>query len=73
MSDDNIVLAGFDIGIPETLSVRRVVYDYCKASWGELQTELENKNWSPMDLLEVDTAEPFFAQSMSAAVSRHIP
>ena len=63
--DHNMVLAGFNIGVPETLSVRRVVYDYSKASWGELQSELENMDWSPMDVLYVDTAEQFFAQSVS--------
>ena len=73
MSDHNMVLAGFNIGVPETLMVKRVVYAYYKASWGELQTELENMDWSPMGVLDVDTAEQFFARSVSAALSRHIP
>ena len=31
ISDHNMVLAAFDIGIPEMLVVKRVVYDYAEA------------------------------------------
>ena len=42
ISDHNMVLDVFRMGVPETLAVRRMVYDYYKASWAELRAELQN-------------------------------
>ena len=54
ISDHNMMLACFIIRIPEKLLLRLVVYEYSKASWGELQTELENMRCSHMDVFDVD-------------------
>ena len=53
-SDHNMVLAVFDIGIPETLVVQRIVYDYAMAPWSDIQTECLTLDWSCIDVLEMD-------------------
>ena len=37
ISDHNIVLACFDIGIPEAIGVTRTVFDYGKADWTNMK------------------------------------
>ena len=42
ISNHNMVLAVFYIGIPEMLVVKRIVYDYAKALWKDIQAEFLN-------------------------------
>ena len=39
ISDHNMLLAVFDIGIPEMPVVKRFVYDYAEAPWSDIQAE----------------------------------
>ena len=73
ISDHNMVFAEFNIGIPEIICVRRIVYDYSKANWADLQAEFADSDWSSIDLFDVDDAERFFHQSVFAILDRHVP
>ncbi len=73
IADHHIVLAKFDVGVPESTVVRRVVFDYSKADWAEISRDLLGFDWTPMDLLDVDVAERFFHRSVFGILRRHIP
>ena len=40
ISDHNIVLAVFDFGVPDVVSVCRTVFDYKKANWSGISSDL---------------------------------
>ena len=73
ISNHNMVLASFDIGIPESLVVRRSVFEYSEANWEALQDEINDFDWSSMDRLDVDEAGRYFYISHLDIVNRHIP
>ena len=73
IADHNIVLAKFDIGVPDCAVVRRQVFDYSKADWAEIRREMQGFDWSTMDSLDVDAAERFFHQSVFGILQCHIP
>ncbi len=73
ISDHNMVLVGFSVGIPESVVVKRGVFDYVHAKWDELQEDLRCFYWTPMDLLSVDDAERHFHNNVFAMLERHIP
>ena len=73
IADHHIVLAKFDVGVPESTVVRRFVFDYSKADWAEISRDLLGFDWTPMDLLDVDAAERFFHRSVFGILRRHIP
>ena len=72
ISNHNMVLASVDIGIPESLLVRRLVFEYSKANWEALQDEIKDFDWSPMDHLDVNEAERYFHISLLDMVKRHL-
>ena len=51
ISDHNMVLASFDIGIPEPTIVTRTVFDYSKADWASIKQDLAEFDWTFMDVL----------------------
>ncbi len=73
ISDHRAVLAKFEVAMPRSSVVRRVVFDYAKADWPEINRDLESFDWTPMDSLDVDAAERFFHRSVFAILRRHIP
>ena len=73
ISNHNMVLAVFDIGISEMFVVKRVVYDYAEALLSEIQAEFVNADWSSIETLDVDNADRFFDHSVFARLNRHIP
>ena len=73
ISDHNMVLAVFDIGVPESVCVKRTVFEYSKAKWSEIQAEFDAFDWTPMDFVDVDAAERYFHDNVVAILGRHIP
>ena len=73
ISDHNMVLAVFNVGVPESLAVRRLVYDFSKASWAELRAEFQNADWPSVETLDADAAERFVHTSVFVALNHHIP
>ena len=71
-SEHNMVLAVFDIGIRETLVVKRFVCDYAMAPWSDIQAESLNFDLSFIDVLGVDAAERLFDQFVFGVLKRHI-
>ena len=59
ISDHNMVLASFDIGIPESTIVTRTVFDYCQADWASIKHDLAEFDWTFMDGASVDDAERY--------------
>ncbi len=73
IADHHCVLAKFDIAMPESLQVRRVVFVYAKADWAAIRQDFAHFDWTPMDLFDVDSAERFFHTSVLDILRRHIP
>ena len=73
ISNHHMVLASFDIGIPESLVVHRSVFEYSEANWEALQNEINDFAASPMDRLDVDEAERYFHISLLDMAKRHTP
>ena len=67
-----MVLAVFDVGVPRSLAVTRIVYDYSNAFWVEIRAELQNVDWSFMYTLDVDAAEQLWHKSVFVAFNDHI-
>ena len=49
------------------------MFDYAKADWAELSRDFNNFDWTPMDALDVDSAERFFHRSTFAILRQHVP
>ena len=60
ISDHNMILACFDIGIPETKVIKRKVWEYGKADWDIIKSELAIFDWTFINRSNVDDAERFF-------------
>ena len=73
ISDHNMILASFDVGIPETLAVTRKVWDYREADWSSIKSDLARSDWSFIDQATVDDAERFLHNSLFIILRRHIP
>ena len=73
ISDHNMALTVFNVGVPDSLPVRRLVYDFSKASRAELRAEFQNVDWSCMDTLDVDAADRFLHETVFVALNHHIP
>ena len=73
ISDHNMVLAKFDIGIPESVVITRSVFEYSKASWRDVKRDISAFEWTPMDIMTVDDAERFFHHKVFEILEGHIP
>ena len=73
IADHNIVLAKFNFGVPESLSVSRIVFDYNKADWEHLQNAICGHDWAPIDSMDVNLAERFFHTTVMTLLERYIP
>ena len=72
VADHKAVLAKFDIAMAEATAVKRIVFDYAKANWAEMSRAFGNFDWTPMDALDVDSAERFFHRLTFAILRHHV-
>ena len=73
ISDHNMVLATFDLGVPESEVIARTVFQYAKADWEQLRCDMAAFDWTLMDQVQVDAAERFFHDNVLAMLERHVP
>ena len=73
ISDHHMVLANFDIGIPESTLITRTVFEYSKADWANIKHDLAEFDWTFMDGASVDDAERYLHESLFRILRQHIP
>ena len=73
ISDHNMVMATFNVGVQESASITRNVYMYSQADWKSIRRDISRFDWSPMDSANVDAAERYFHTNTVKIVQRHIP
>ena len=73
ISDHNMVLACFDIGIPESTLVSRKVFDYAMADWASIKRDIAAFDWRSIDRESVDDAERFLHNNLVSILRTHIP
>ncbi len=73
IADHNVVTANFDFGVPDAVSVDRMVFEYNKADWEGIVNDICEFDWSPLDSLDVDPAERFFHFNVMSILRRHVP
>ena len=73
ISDHNIVLASFDIGVPESTVVIRKVFDSGMADWASIKRDLAAFDWRYIDRESVDNAERFLHNTLFHILQLHIP
>ena len=73
ISDHNMVLAEFDLGVPSAVVLRRTVFDFGKADWDSIRLDFRNHGWSPMDSICVDDAERYLYNRIMDTVRSHTP
>ena len=73
ISDHHMVLASFDIGIPESTVVMRTVFDYMEADWASIKHDIAVFDWTFIDTASVDEAEQYLHDSRVRILRLHIP
>ena len=73
ISDHNMVLACFDIGIPEAIVVTRTVFDYGKTDWTNMKSDIVSFDWTFIGQANVDDAERYFHNTLFTILRRHTP
>ena len=73
VSDHNMVLAVFDIGIPESEVICRTVFDYGQADWQSIKRNLCAHDWRRIDDMDVDCAESYLHDSILDILRSHVP
>ena len=73
ISDHHMVLANFDIGIPESTLITRTVFEYSKAEWANIKHDLAEFDWTFMDGASVDDADRYLQESLFRILRQHIP
>ena len=68
-----MVLACFDIGIPDAIVVTRTVFDYDKADWTNMKSDIVGFDWTFIDQANVDDAERYLHNTLFTILRRHTP
>ena len=73
LSDHHMVLASFDIGIPEATVVMRTVCDSKEADWASIKNDIAVFDWIVIDSASVDEAKHCLHNSLFHILRIHIP
>ena len=73
ISDHHMVLASFDIGIPEATVVMRTVFDSKEADWASIKHDIAVFDWTVVDNASVGEAKHYLHNSLFHILRIHIP
>ena len=73
ISDHHMVLASFDIGIPESTVVMRTVFDYMEADWASIKHDIAVFDWTFIGTASVDVAKQYLHDFLVRILRLHIP